>query len=229
MSDGRSADAFLQRQAKALSDPTRATIFRFIRDAEQSVDVATLTSRTELNHNAVRQHLAKLVDADLVQQSSAHRGGRGRPHLLYELHPAAVSHWLEENPYERLSVLLAEISATGDEPADVGRRAGRSRRRPDTEREGAERDTNAVRDLTQMMAQLGFLPHTSTVDGGTEIVLRNCPFTSAVLRDAASVCSLHRGLAEGVLEDTGAEVAELVARDPHTAHCLLRVVSVTRT
>lgn len=222
MTNGRSADA-LQKQAKALGDPTRVKIFHFIREAEQPVDIAVLTAHVELNHNAVRQHLTKLVDAELVQQSSAHRGGRGRPHLLYEMHPAAVSQWLDQNPYERLSVLLAEVSQTGDDPAEVGRRAGRSRPRPE-----AGSNEHAVRDLAQLMAQLGFLPQTSTIVGGSEIVLRHCPFTSAVLRDAATVCTLHRGLAEGFLEGTGTEVTDLVVRDPRIARCLLRVSAVFR-
>lgn len=222
-----SADHALLRQAKALGDPTRAAIFRFIRDAEQPVDVAALTAHVELNHNAVRQHLAKLVGAELVQQSSGHRGGRGRPHLLYELHPLAIARWLDENPYERLSVLLAEISRTGDDPVDVGRRAGRAQPRPRVKKDdGDVRGHDAVRGLTQMMAQLGFLPQTSTYAGGAEIVLRHCPFTSAVLRDATSVCTLHRGLAEGFLLGTDVEVGDLVARDPRTAHCVLKLFAV---
>lgn len=213
----------LQQQAKALGDPTRLTIFRFIRSAEQPVDVAALTDHVRLNHNAVRQHLTKLVDADLVQESRARSGGRGRPHLLYELHPLAVERWLDENPYEGLSVLLAEVTRTGDDPVDVGRRAGRLRRSPNT---GADA---AVTDLNTMMGQLGFLPQVRRLDRGAEIVLRNCPFTSAVIRDADAVCALHRGLAEGFLLDTRMEVVELLARDPRTAQCVLRLAAAPGT
>jgi DNA-binding transcriptional ArsR family regulator len=52
----------LQQQAKALSDPTRHGIFRYIVDAGDDVHVAELTEHFGFNHNAIRQHLAKLAD-----------------------------------------------------------------------------------------------------------------------------------------------------------------------
>ena len=53
--------ATLQEQARALGDPTRHQIFRYIASAGRPVDVAELTAHLGLNHNAIRQHLAKLV------------------------------------------------------------------------------------------------------------------------------------------------------------------------
>jgi DNA-binding transcriptional ArsR family regulator len=55
--------ANLQAQARALGDPTRYEVFRYIADASRPVDVAELTAHFGFNHNAIRQHLAKLVDA----------------------------------------------------------------------------------------------------------------------------------------------------------------------
>lgn len=69
----------LQIQAKALGDPTRHGIFRYIADAAEPADVAELTEHLGLNHNAIRQHLAQLVAAELVVESVAPAGGRGRP------------------------------------------------------------------------------------------------------------------------------------------------------
>ena len=53
----------LQLQARALGDPTRHELFRYIADAGRPVDVAELTKHLGLHHNAIRQHLAKLVEA----------------------------------------------------------------------------------------------------------------------------------------------------------------------
>ena len=42
--------------------------------------------------------------------------------------------------------------------------------------------------------------------------------------DPATVCALHLGMAKGLTEDLeGAEVLELVARDPRVADCTLRI------
>ena len=83
----------LQVQARALGDPTRHEVFRYLVDADRPVDVAELTDHFGLNHNAIRQHLAKLVDAALVIEETAPRAGRGRPRLVYRLDPATESRW----------------------------------------------------------------------------------------------------------------------------------------
>ena len=59
-------EAVIQREARALGDPTRYRLFRYIADAPRPVGVAELTGYAGLNHNAVRQHLAVLKDAGLV-------------------------------------------------------------------------------------------------------------------------------------------------------------------
>ena len=79
--------ATVQEQARALGDPTRHEIFRAVADAGQPVAVAELTERFGLNHNAIRQHLAKLVAEALIVEATAAPTGRGRPRLVYELAP----------------------------------------------------------------------------------------------------------------------------------------------
>ena len=83
----------LQQQARALGDPTRHEVFRYLVDAARPVDVPELTEHFGLNHNAIRQHLAKLVDADLVIEGTAPSAGRGRPRLRYTPDPAADGRW----------------------------------------------------------------------------------------------------------------------------------------
>src|SRR5690606_4634407 len=127
MPDRRGAVAadtdLLQQQARALGDPTRHSIFRHLLDAARPVGVAQLNERFPLNHNAIRQHLAKLVAAGLVRESKAPAVGRGRPRLLYEVDPSVEGTWGTAGPYERLSTLLVEIIRSGASPEEVGRRA----------------------------------------------------------------------------------------------------------
>ncbi len=61
----------LQQQARALGDPTRHAIFSLISESDRALGVSELTDRFALNHNAIRQHLARLVDADLVVERKA--------------------------------------------------------------------------------------------------------------------------------------------------------------
>jgi len=122
----------LQAQARALGDPTRHRIFRFVVEARRPVGVAELTELVGLNHNAVRQHLATLCEAGLLEREQAPSVGRGRPRLQYRPRPDADGRWGTVGPYERLSLLLAEMVTSGDRAEEVGRRSvveeGTSRR-----------------------------------------------------------------------------------------------------
>ena len=210
----------LQEQARALGDPTRHAIFEYIADANRAVDIAELTDHLGLNHNAIRQHLAKLVNAGLVTEDHATGGGRGRPKLLYRLDPAAESRWGVVGPYERLSVLLAEILRTGDSAFDVGKRSVSGLRQSP---EGGGDPLSLVVDV---MERQGFEPEVRNARGRrVDVVLGNCPFASAVVADPDTICDLHLGIAEGVAELSGDRlvVDELVAHDPRRANCRLRM------
>jgi len=207
----------LQEQARALGHPTRHAIYRFVADAGEPVGVAELTSHFELNHNAIRQHLAKLVDAGLVLERLAEVTGPGRRRLLYGLNPAVDSPWGSSGPYERLSLLLSEIIRTGDSPVEVGRRAGRAAQVPPSS------PVDTVADIAGAMAAQGFDPDVRSTRGRTDLVLRNCPFQSTALADPETVCLLHLGIAEGLAEGTDVVVDELVVNDPRRANCRLRI------
>jgi predicted ArsR family transcriptional regulator len=209
--------SMLQVQARALGDPTRHDIFRHLVDVGNPVDVAELTTHFGLNHNAIRQHLHKLVDAGLVQEQTGPVAGRGRPKLYYSVSPGAESRWGATGPYERLSLLLAEIARTGDSPVEVGRRAGRRRRL------GAGNVSDPVGDLVEQMARQGFEPTVINRGEAAEVTLRTCPFATTALAEPDIVCGLHLGMAYGIAEAVGGLVIdELIPKDPRRAHCRLR-------
>jgi predicted ArsR family transcriptional regulator len=207
----------LQRQARALGDPTRHRIFTYVADAKTPVDVAQLTEHFGLNHNAIRQHLAKLVDAGLVVEAKHASGSPGRPKLVYTIEPTAESRWGVVGPYQRLSKLLAEIIRTGDTPEEVGRRAGVRLREEGTVAAG-------VPAIERAMAREGFAPETRHRPGGIDLVLQRCPFEATALDDPDTVCALHLGIAKGVTEGTDdLHVWKLVPKDPRRGGCRLEL------
>lgn len=207
----------LQIQARALGDPTRYSIFRYLADASVPVDIAELTARFDLNHNSIRQHLAKLVEARLVLESRAAPRGQGRPRLLYAVEPSTESRWGVIGPYEQLSMLLTEVVRSGDQPEEVGRRAGVRHRL------GARAASEApLAEFARVMGRLGFDPDVKQHDGAAVLTLRSCPYSSAVLTDPGTVCQLHLGLARGIAESVGGlAVDQLIPHDPRTARCEL--------
>lgn len=211
----------VQQQARALGDPTRHAIFRFIAASPGPVGIADINERFALNHNAIRQHVAKLTGAGLVVGRRAAPAGPGRPRHLYEVDPAARGRWEQAGPheqvgpYEQLSRLLAEVTRTGLGPEEVGRRAADGFRAPNP-------TGDPVTDLGRAMAQQGFEPEVRRTGDGAEVVLHRCPFASAAVVDPVTVCGLHLGIAQG-LSGEAASVDELDAADPAAAGCRLRV------
>ena len=211
----------LQEEARALGDPTRHAIFRYVAGAPTPVDVAELTSLFGLNHNAIRQHLAKLVDTGLLTERTARAGGPGRPRLVYELAPGVESRWGVTGPYERLSMLLTEVIRTGASPLEVGRRAGHRYKVPP----GSAGDE--VDDLAAAMTKQGFEPEVHREGGRTEVVLHACPFASVASADPDVVCQLHLGIAEGLAEGTDVLVEDIARQDPYKAGCRVRMRDTT--
>jgi predicted ArsR family transcriptional regulator len=208
----------LQQQARALGDPTRHGIFEYLTAAARPVGIAELTAEFGFNHNAIRQHLAKLLEAGLLIETTEPTGGRGRPRLLYRVNPSAEQRWAGIGPYERLSVLLTEIIRTGETPVEVGRRAAAQYAI------AATPSTASITDVVDVMARLGFEPDVRVRGSRVDVVLQTCPFASAVVVDPDIVCELHLGIAEGLAAGTDELVLdELVAKDPRRAGCRLKL------
>lgn len=206
----------LQQRARALGDPTRHRIFQYLADADRPVGVAELTSHFGLNHNAIRQHLARLVNAGLVLKDTGATGRPGRPRLIYRIDPTVDEWWGVAGPYQRLSVLLVDMITSGSNPEETGLRAGR-----ELEVSSGQDPISTMQDA---IARGGFDPRVRKRGDTVEYVLSNCPFAEAAAVDPDTVCRLHLGLARGLadqLEDV--TVDDLVRRDPHRAGCRLRV------
>lgn len=140
----------LQQEAKALGDLTRHRIFRYVAEAADPVGVAELTGHVGLNHHAVCQHLGVLKDVGLVVEELDGSGQRGRPRLMYRLHPEAAGAWGTSGPYQSLASLLADALSAGKSPRQAGSDAGR--------RQAARSDpaTDPVDSMEEQMSREGF-------------------------------------------------------------------------
>ncbi len=208
-------------QSRALGDPTRHAIFAYVRDATRPVAVAELTEHFGLNHNAIRQHLAKLRDASLVIEERGRPSGPGRPPLRYRPTPGAVERWGGAGPFEALSMMLLDLLRGDGSPQEVGRRAGHRL----AVEYGAEAD--AVEILDAIARRLGFEPRLRDTRAGTDVVLDRCPFAAPASVAPDIVCDLHLGIAQGIAEAAADEAAitDLVIRPPQRAGCRIEVAT----
>ncbi|MGH9087458.1 MAG: helix-turn-helix transcriptional regulator [Acidimicrobiales bacterium] len=216
--DETMVDEELQLEARALGDPTRHRLFRYVAEAPAPVGVAELTEFVQLNHNAVRQHLAVLKDAGLIIEAIEERSRPGRPRLLYCLHPEAAGKWGTPGAYAWLASLLSDAVRRRLDPRQVGRQDGHRR---------AAELTGAGERVDLLEAEIvrrGFRPTSVERGRKVEFVLGRCPFVDVAGSDPDTVCQLHLGLAEGLAEGLGGlDVEGLVAKDPHRAGCRLIV------
>lgn len=210
----------VQTEARALGDPTRYRLFRYIVDAGRPVGVAELTEYLKLNHNAIRQHLAVLKEANLVVEAQEARDKPGRPRLFYEIHPEAAGNWGTPGSYVWLAGLLSDAVRRRVSPRQVGRKEGR-RRAPQLSLSGA---TDSADLLEEEMIRRGFRPKRSERGGRVEFVLGRCPFADVASEDPDTVCQLHLGLAEGLTEGLGdLRVERLIQKNARRAGCRLVV------
>ena len=204
----------VQLEAKALATPTRNRIFRYVVEAANPVGVAELTSFMGLNHNAVRQHLAVLVDAGLVAEAVAEERGRGRPRLLYRMAPDAAGRWETVGPYEYLAGLFAGALESGQSPREAGRVAGFQMAA------SLEIDGDPLDAIEEQMQRRGFRPQRVVKGSKVDFVLGRCPFAEVATINPDVVCQLHRGLAERMAEGLGGvRVDRLVVKNPRQAGC----------
>lgn len=199
-------------RARALADPTRVRILELVAEAGRPVTVYDLAAVVGLHHTAVRQHLAKLRSAGLIDEEPLPPTGRGRPRLAYRTVGSAPA----GGPYQVLARLLAEAVRTGRSPRDTGRAAGERM---------AIADGAAVDQVVREASRIGFEPVVHHRRSGVaDVVLRACPFADVADADPQTVCDLHLGLAEGLVGAVGdATVEGLHLADPHRGGCRLTI------
>lgn len=210
--DSRSGDITYDVQpdilklSKALGEETRFAIFREIAAASDPLTVRDLVKTFGMHHSAIRIHLTRLEEAGLiVSQALHHRGVVGRPQLVYLPNSTVTSVTLPPRNYELLARVALEYAAAGfsSDPSaeDFGTAWGRahmSGTRGSDQLPLAE----ALPALVTELRALGGNPELVELDGdGYALVEHNCLFGDISASHEPLVCSLHQGLAQGILQE----------------------------
>jgi predicted ArsR family transcriptional regulator len=205
-----------------LGQPTRARLFARLSELRRPAGTEELAELVGLHPNGVRLHLERLCEAGLlVRERSRH--GRGRPRDMWAIAgdaqpggdpPSAYAdlvRWLVRTIQPRTTTLRA-VEASG-------REIGRDLAPVDDGRPAEER-------MHAALAALGFQPRRE-VDGPGELTYRlcNCPYRDAVRENPGVVCTLHRGMTRGLLDEISpnTKLAAFVPLDPYTAGCRIEL------
>jgi predicted ArsR family transcriptional regulator len=207
---------------EALAQPTRARLFAALSELRRAAGTEELAERLDLHPNGVRLHLERLSEAGLLVRERP-RQARGRPRDMWSIaadaHPggdppsayADLGRWLARVIAPRKTTLRA-VEATGRE---IGRELA-----PAGDASSGEEKMHAA------LVSLGFQPRRD-VDGtgGLTYRLCNCPYRDAVRENQDVVCTLHRGITRGLLDEIApkTKLTGFVPRDPYIAGCLIQL------
>lgn len=185
---------------KALADDTRFRLYRYLRLVDRPVAVREMSRRLSLHPNTLRPHLRRLEEAGLVTHQVRKTTGVGRPQTLYRaVEPAGD----EGRDFRLLAEMLSGLLRT---KRDIDRATGLAREwgqylvaqggpKPGVRLPARQ---NLAR-LQEAMAKAGFDPRFRRTGRSVEVNLRACPFRDLADEYRDLVCSLHRGLVEGML------------------------------
>ena len=186
---------------KALADDTRYRLYRYIGLAGRPVSVREMSRRLSLHPNTVRPHLRRLEEAGLVAREMRKTASVGRPQMLYSVRDGQGG---EGRDYRLLAQMLCGLLYGERAKAQAGKLArqwgsylvAQGGPKPGT-RLPAGRNLAL---LQEAMAQAGFEPRFRRLAGsGIEVNLRDCPFRDLADDYRDLVCTLHKGLVEGML------------------------------
>ncbi len=166
------------------------------------VAVTDLAGLLGLHVNSVRFHLEALVGAGLAERMTEPRSRAGRPRVLYRASPDAPA--AGQRSYRLLAEILAgHVAAHSRAPAQAAVGAGcewgrslATRPAPFT-RVSAGQATQA---LTDVLGEIGFAPEVTGSTRNRRILLNHCPFREVAATNPQVVCSIHLGLAQGLLD-----------------------------
>ena len=178
---------------------SRRAILTLLRDQPEAVPQHAIEQHTGLHGNTIREHLVALVDSGQIRRFRDQPSGRGRPVWLYApvIDPDGDSH-------ADLVLALAEtILTSSSDPTGDAIRAG--------ELWGASmavepplQDDEPRDQVIAVLDKLGFAPEPAQAD---QTKLRRCPMLGAAVRNPDVVCSVHLGIARGVLTELGGDPA----------------------
>jgi DeoR family transcriptional regulator, suf operon transcriptional repressor len=160
-----------------------------------------IAASTHLSKMAARYHLGLLVREQLVaRREVAHRGGVGRPQIVYGLADDAYAHLPQQ--YELLAEhLMGEIvTALGPKETRtllrrVGRRVAES---APALRVGSGLGARVQR-AGKFLSAHGYMACTGKVDDGLSLAVCNCPFRQVAL-EHREICEMDLALVGALLD-----------------------------
>lgn len=197
----------------ALADGQRRRVFEQIQTVGQST-VTEIAAALSIGRTLVTFHLAKLVEAELVEVVPAQKrlGVRGRPSQSYRLTGREVTASVPDRRYDLLAGVLLEGIAehqpgesAQDSAGRAAQRRGRDLARQIVRGTGARSVAARLGRLETLLTSLGYVPRRKA----RTITVQNCPFDKFRPQNTPQVCQVNLALGQGYVD--GLELSDRVA------------------
>jgi predicted ArsR family transcriptional regulator len=198
--------------SSAFGDPTRRSIFLYLRDHPSS-SVTELAEHFSLHPNVVRHHLDRLIAAShVVVEAPVRSKGVGRPAKRYSVADAELAMELGSRRDDLLVALLERaLELLGPEQAEqmateVGETYGRELA---SHMGGVDKQrtvSSAMAAVAETLTAHGFKARAEDSGSSSSVVAESCPFGEAAAHHPV-LCAVDRGMVAGLLEGLGARGA----------------------
>jgi predicted ArsR family transcriptional regulator len=207
--------------ARALGEETRFGVYRTVCKSEGPVSVSSLAEEFALHPNAIRQHLARLEQADLiVSRPDRGSGGAGRPRRLYEPSPRQIDFAHPPRSARALASVLAEAISTlpGDRRLLIEFGQGWGRTWAAKRKRGNGRTPRSRRGRVELLARelrdWGWRPVTEIDNDSVRLTADRCLFDDLGPAVNGRACALEEGLLTGIAEVyLNGQAKQIQARD----------------
>lgn len=191
-----------------LGDPTRRSIYLAVRESADPVTAAEIAAQFSIHANVARHHLDRLADEGYLEITHRRPHGKngpgaGRPAKCYAATEKEIELQFPARRYDLLADLLIRVVQrlepvrASEIAAEVGREYGVELASTLDLPEAAGFDS-VLATVQQAMVDVGFAVDTNT--NNRQLLMSHCPFGRTALDHPEVVCSLDRGIVNGLME-----------------------------
>lgn len=206
--DTRQLERTLSDLTSTLGDPTRRSIYLTVRESADSVTAAQVAAKFSIHANVARHHLDRLADEGYLEialrrPEGKNGPGAGRPAKCYSSTDKEIELQFPSRRYELLADLLIRVvqrlepERASEIAAEVGREYGVELASTLEVPDAAGFDS-VLATVQQAMVNVGFAVDTNT--SSRQLLMSHCPFGRTAFDHPEVVCSLDRGIVNGLME-----------------------------
>jgi predicted ArsR family transcriptional regulator len=206
--NNRQLERTLSDLTSTLGDPTRRSIYLAVRESADPVTAAQIAAQFSIHANVARHHLDRLADEGYLEITHRRPHGKngpgaGRPAKCYTSTEKEIELQFPARRYDLLADLLIRVVQrlepvrASEIAAEVGREYGVELASTLDLPEAAGFDS-VLATVQQAMVDVGFAVDTNT--NNRQLLMSHCPFGRTAFDHPEVVCSLDRGIVNGLME-----------------------------